>query len=313
MAIFKAVVHSDYAQIPNETAQDESLSFEARGLLTMLLSMPPHWEVHKSWVVDKSPAGKDKVNSIFKELTDAGYIRREEGQRKFGKFAADDYFVFATKPTVADLPSRSDRSGSTGDGQPATRKETALENKHKENKHSSVPPAGGTCESCFGRGYHGVITAPMNCGICNGTGKTPMITDDIGCGMVRTYPDQPTPKQDKAEKPKRKTKAEKLFDLVRSKQFVLSNASDDVLLEWCRLRARKGASDSDLVHNRIDAQLQILINHGMTIDDALTEQVARNWTDLKAEWFDVVKISGQQNAQPYNPNSDFRDSMDNTY
>ena len=27
----------------------------------------------------------------------------------------------------------------------------------------------------------------------------------------------------------------------------------------------------------------------MTIDSALTEQVARNWTDLKAEWFDMMK------------------------
>lgn len=141
MAIFKAVVHSDYVQIPNEAMQDSKLTFEARGLLAMLLSMPADWEVHKSWVEKESPAGKDKVNSIFNELEEAGYIRREEGQRKFGQFASDDYFVFPNKVTVADLPLRSSRCGSTVDGEPATIKETSIQNKHKQNKHSSAKAA----------------------------------------------------------------------------------------------------------------------------------------------------------------------------
>lgn len=135
MAIFKAVVHSDYVQIPNEAMQDSKLTFEARGLLAMLLSMPADWEVHKSWVAKESPAGKDKVNSIFNELEQAGYIRREEGQRKFGQFASDDYFVFPNKVTVADLPLRSSRCGSTVDGESVTIKETSIQNKHQQNKH----------------------------------------------------------------------------------------------------------------------------------------------------------------------------------
>lgn len=136
MAIYKAVVDSAYVQIPNETLQDKTLSFEARGLLAMLLSMPADWEIHKSWVVEQSNAGKDKVNAIFRELLDAGYIRKEEGQRKRGKFSHDDYFIFPTKTTVADLPQRLDRSGQTVDGETAPTKETVIQNKHIQNKHS---------------------------------------------------------------------------------------------------------------------------------------------------------------------------------
>lgn len=138
MAIFKAIVHSEYAQIPNSTLQDESLSFEARGVLAMLLSMPNDWEVHKSWVVSQSKAGKDKVNSIFKELEDQGYIRKDKGQRKFGQFSSDDYFIFPTKPTVADLPQRFSRSGSAVNGESATTKETDKQKKHRENKHLDI-------------------------------------------------------------------------------------------------------------------------------------------------------------------------------
>jgi hypothetical protein len=134
MAIFKAVVHSEYAQIPNSTLQDSEISFEARGVLAMLLSMPDSWEVHKSWVVSQSKAGRDKVSSIFKELENAGYIRKEEGQRKFGKFSSDDYFIFPTKCTSTDLPQRSSRNGSAVNGESDTIKETSLKNKQEETK-----------------------------------------------------------------------------------------------------------------------------------------------------------------------------------
>lgn len=139
MAIFKAKVDSEYVQIPNETLQDKEITFEARGLLAMLLSMPPDWEVHKSWVISQSPAGRDKITAIFKELENAGYIRKEEGQRKYGKFSSDDYFVFPNKSTVTDLPHRSNRIGQTVNGEPASIKETVKQNKHKENKQSNVP------------------------------------------------------------------------------------------------------------------------------------------------------------------------------
>lgn len=138
MAIYKAFFESKYAQIPNETLQDKSISFEARGLLAMLLSMPSDWEIHKAWVIEQSSAGKDKINAIFRELLDAGYIRKEEGQRKRGKFAHDDYFVFPSKPTVADLPQRLDRSGQTVDGESAPTKETDIQNKHLTNKHLDI-------------------------------------------------------------------------------------------------------------------------------------------------------------------------------
>lgn len=146
-----------------------------------------------------------------------------------------------------------------------------------------APSTDGACKVCGGTGVEIGFDSDSggqiqyNCSQC--TGKEP-----------QANPDQPSPSKAGSEsKSKRKTKAEKLLDKLRSSGYLIAQASDDVLTEWCKLRARKGASDSDLVHKRIDGQLQILINHGMTIDAALTEQVARNWTDLKAEWFDVMK------------------------
>lgn len=243
MAIYKAVVNSEYVQIPNSTMQDNSISFEARGLLGMLLSMPAHWEVHKSWVASQSKAGKDKVNSIFNELEASGYIRKEETQRKFGKFASNDYFIFPTKCTSADLPLRLDRCGSTVNGESATRKETVKENKHRENKHTAA----------------------------------------------------------KAEK--KLTKAELLANKVRcnNESYPALNCIDDeLLLEWAKLRTRKGASDSDRALNRIESTLETLRTTGNTAPDfAISKQCDAGWTTVEVDYF--VKgnsNTGQQVAIP---------------
>lgn len=182
MAIFKAVVHSEYAQIPNATLQDKTLTYEARGLLAMLLSMPPHWEVNKTWVISQSPAGKDKVNSIFAELTEAGYIRKSETQRSHGRFTSDDYFIFPS-------PERVNRSGSADDGQTASRKEIVQENKHKEINISGSPK-GEPCQDC-----NGMQHPEFHCQRCNGLGieptTNPMFADDDcnGTGVEPTCND----------------------------------------------------------------------------------------------------------------------------
>lgn len=257
MAIFKAVVHSDYVQIPNEAMQDSKLTFEARGLLAMLLSMPADWEVHKSWVAKESPAGKDKINSIFNELEKAGYIRREEGQRKFGQFASDDYFVFPNKVTVADLPLRSSRCGSTVDGESATIKETSIQNKHKQNKHSAA----------------------------------------------------------KAEK--KLTKAELLAKKVRdnSEAYPALNCIDDeLLLEWSKLRTKKGASDSDRALKRIESTLETLRTTGNTAPDyAISKQCDAGWTTIEVDYFVKGNSNTGQQVAVHQPQQSLDDALQRTF
>lgn len=198
MAIFKATVHDKYAQIPNSTLQDSSISFEARGLLAMMLSMPPDWEVNKAWVINQSKAGKDKVNSIFRELMDAGYIRKCESQRLRGKFASDDYFVFPE-------PERICRSGQTVDGQTdsgqsATTKETVKQKKQVNKETFTAPSTDGACKVCGGeRGQWDESSSKLNCDFipcdhCNGTGKEPLNPTMFGAAPD---PDQPPAKPEK--------------------------------------------------------------------------------------------------------------------
>lgn len=148
MAIYKADIKVDYTVIPNQLAQDKALSFEARGLLMLLLSMPVSWNVNKAWVEEQSTnCGRDKTNRLFKELQEAGYIRKKTVHDEKGKITGVDWLIYPTskiestkdrstekpshgKPATEQLKNRT--TDKPYAGKPATIKETDLQNKHKD-------------------------------------------------------------------------------------------------------------------------------------------------------------------------------------
>lgn len=63
-----------YFCMSRKTAQDNRLSLEARGILSYLLSKPDNWEIMKSDLMTAGNCGRDKINSIIKELIKFGYL-----------------------------------------------------------------------------------------------------------------------------------------------------------------------------------------------------------------------------------------------
>jgi DNA-binding MarR family transcriptional regulator len=87
-----------YTMIANATLQDTSISLEARGLLTYLLSKPDTWAVVVTWLQTEMNVGREKLNRIIKELENAGYIETRV-VRTEGKFAEYERIVHES-PTV---------------------------------------------------------------------------------------------------------------------------------------------------------------------------------------------------------------------
>jgi len=97
-----------YFLMARATAQDESLSYEARGMLAYLLSKPGDWEVSVDDLIvkseDKTLAGKSKVYSILSELADAGYVRKPRRYRDANNhFQWTSYEVYE-RPVNAQTP-----------------------------------------------------------------------------------------------------------------------------------------------------------------------------------------------------------------
>lgn len=84
-----------YFSMARKSAQDESLSWEARGVLAYLLSKPDDWQVQIKDLQQK--CGRDKAKSILKELLDAKYLTvKQEHEPKTGLFLRNVYKVYET-------------------------------------------------------------------------------------------------------------------------------------------------------------------------------------------------------------------------
>jgi len=80
----------------NSLAQNVNVSFQAKGMLVLLLSLPDDWVIYKSWIMKEYKVGRDRLNKIFKELSDSGYLICLDMVRKNGKFMGKNYVIYDT-------------------------------------------------------------------------------------------------------------------------------------------------------------------------------------------------------------------------
>lgn len=78
MAIHKEKLTEQYASIPNRTLRDPRLSPDALGVLTFLLSLPSDWQVRAEQVRKHFKVGKLRQQRFYRELEEAGYLKREK-------------------------------------------------------------------------------------------------------------------------------------------------------------------------------------------------------------------------------------------
>lgn len=131
MSIYKAKVESNFAIISNKTLRDSSLSYEATGLLAMMLSLPDDWEIHKSWLqTQKIKCGRDKLTSMMNELINAGYVVKKVKQEEGGRLNGVDWFVYAE-------PQNNRITENPSDGKTTTTKKDSLKRKDPKPKQLS--------------------------------------------------------------------------------------------------------------------------------------------------------------------------------
>ena len=82
------------------------MSLKAKGLLSLMLSLPDDWNYSVSGLVTLSKDGKDSVMSALAELEKFGYLTRERQVDSKGRFAGIEYNIYeepqAVKPPAAN-------------------------------------------------------------------------------------------------------------------------------------------------------------------------------------------------------------------
>lgn len=95
--IFKK--EKEFVQIPNSILTNPNISLKAKGVLSLILSLPENWNFSIEGIVSKCKESRECVASAIKELESAGYIKREIVRGSDGKIIRMEYEVFE-KPLV---------------------------------------------------------------------------------------------------------------------------------------------------------------------------------------------------------------------
>nr|WP_325217017.1 DUF6017 domain-containing protein [uncultured Oscillibacter sp.] len=93
MAVFRVERTHNYTVMSNHHLRDKSLSLKAKGLLSLMLSLPETWDYTLSGLARISLEGKDAIRATVVELEKAGYIQRHQTTGKDGKFGSNEYII----------------------------------------------------------------------------------------------------------------------------------------------------------------------------------------------------------------------------
>lgn len=105
----KVRVHKNgnFTIMSNYHFKERKMSLKAKGLLSLMLSLPDDWNYSINGLVTLSKDGKDGVMSALAELEKFGYLQRERVTNSKGQFAGVEYNIYEepqSKKPLAAIP-----------------------------------------------------------------------------------------------------------------------------------------------------------------------------------------------------------------
>lgn len=94
MAVIRINKTSDYTVMSNSHFREREMSLKAKGLLSLMLSLPDNWDYSIAGLVTLSKDGKDGVMNALAELEDLKYLKRTRMVDEKGRFSGYDYDIF---------------------------------------------------------------------------------------------------------------------------------------------------------------------------------------------------------------------------
>ena len=104
MAVFRVNKTKDYTVMANFHLRDISLSLKAKGLLSLMLSLPDNWDYTTKGLSHICKDGVDSICTTVRELESAGYVQRRRLRNELGHLTEVEYTILE-KPVSADSSS----------------------------------------------------------------------------------------------------------------------------------------------------------------------------------------------------------------
>ena len=131
MAVYRVEKTHDYTVMANHHLRDERLSLKAKGLLSMLLSLPDDWEISIRGLASIVTDGVGAVQTGINELIEAGYIVRRRQHAESGAFAGFEYIIHEVPPCTENPYTANPYTGKPYTENPA---------QSSRDKLSTIPP-----------------------------------------------------------------------------------------------------------------------------------------------------------------------------
>ena len=131
MAVYRVEKTHDYTVMANHHLRDERLSLKAKGLLSMLLSLPDDWEISIRGLASIVTDGVGAVQTGINELIEAGYIVRRRQHADTGAFAGFEYIIHEVPPCTENPYTANPYTGKPYTENPA---------QSSKDKLSTIPP-----------------------------------------------------------------------------------------------------------------------------------------------------------------------------
>lgn len=93
MSVIRVKKNKNYTTMSNYHLKDKNLSLKAKGLLSMILSLPDSWHYSVRGLSSICKEGKDSIAKTLRELEKCGYVYRQQA-RDAGRFVQIEYIVF---------------------------------------------------------------------------------------------------------------------------------------------------------------------------------------------------------------------------
>ena len=133
MAVFRIDKTKDYTVMANFHLRDKSLSLKAKGLLSLMLSLPEDWDYTTKGLAYICKDGVDSICAAVKELENAGYVQRKRNRNSQGRLTNVEYTILEKPLSTPEVPQAAKRDKSP------KRENPVLDNPVLENPRQDIP------------------------------------------------------------------------------------------------------------------------------------------------------------------------------
>ena len=145
MSTFRVNKNVNYTVMSNYHLKDRRLSLKAKGLLTVMLSLPDSWNYTLHGLTAINQEGVDAIREAVRELEQAGYIVRTRARNAQGQLKGTVYTIYE-QPQQSEIQLQAATEQTPSEPVPATpaQETPALENPTQASPALAYPTQSNT-------------------------------------------------------------------------------------------------------------------------------------------------------------------------